>query len=260
MSATAGEHRYAVARAEGRLAVGVFCVLDGAAASHLLASAGFDVVVLDRQHAAVDVATLETLAHRVRSTGATVLVRTAGVDAAELDLTLDLPVHGVVLPDLRDAEEVEAAVARTRYPPRGIRSIGNERTHAVLGTSHDPDADPVVVLLIENRDAVEDVEAMCAVDGVDAVWVGTHDLAADLGLDPEAAVREPPAELRDASERVRAAAVAHGVDFWTTRGAVLADAAGEVERGAAAVVWGVDARLLQGAARDALAAFRQATS
>jgi 4-hydroxy-2-oxoheptanedioate aldolase len=252
-------HRYAAAMAEGRLALGVFCVLDGYAASHVLATAGFDLVVFDRQHAAFDWSALENLCFRVRATDAAVFVRTASRDSAELDLTLDLPVDGIVVPNVTSAAEAAEAVRAARLPPTGTRSLGNERNQTVLGVGYDAIPEPMVALLVEHPGAVDEIEAISATPGVGALWVGTHDLAAAMGLDPVAAVAQPPAPLVEATRRVQAAAAAHGTHFWTTRAAALRDAAGEREHGATAAIWGVDVRMLADAARDAVQRFRDAT-
>lgn len=252
-------NRYDEAVEAGRLALGAFSVLDGYAPSHLLATAGFDYVIFDRQHAAFTWPQLENLCYRVSATGAAVFVRTAGRDAAELDLTLDLPVDGVVLPDVASVADVEEAVALTHLPPRGRRSLGNERNLVVQGRGYAEQTDPRLVLLIETVEAVEAIDDICAVDGVGAVWVGTHDLAAAMGLDPGGAVTDPPQQLTDAVARVREAARASGVHFWTSRAAVQRDAAAEQAAGATAVMWGVDARFLAQAVREAVDAYRTAT-
>src|SRR5215472_1274183 len=105
-------NRYANALAEGRQALGVFCCLDGPSVAHVFASAGFDFVVIDKQHTAFTWPDLESLCFRVRSTGAGVFVRTASFDAAELDLALDLPIDGVVAPNVASLDDARLACAR----------------------------------------------------------------------------------------------------------------------------------------------------
>jgi len=237
--------RYAAALAEGRMAVGVFCALDGLAVSHLFAAVGYDFVIIDLQHAAFTWPEVENMGFRIRSTGAAVFVRTASTEPAEVNLALDLPIDGVVLPNLASFDQAAAAVAQTKFPPAGERSLGNER-HDSLWNAYDA-PDPLVGILVEHRGAVDDIERILAELPIDFVWIGLHDLAASYGIDPHSVSLGGvmPPVLDAAISRTRAAARAHGVRYWAG------------ERGADATISGVDARLVRQAAIDALARTRE---
>jgi 2-keto-3-deoxy-L-rhamnonate aldolase RhmA len=242
-------NRYANALAAGRQALGVFCCLDGSSVAHVFASAGFDFVVIDKQHATFTWPDLESLCFRVRSTSAGVFVRTASFDAPELDLALDLPVDGVVVPNVSSLDDARLACARCKYPPHGTRSIGNERHEATFGVSHEPE--PLVGLLVESVGAVDAIDPILEL-GVDFVWVGLHDLAGSMGLDPVAGDprRGIPEPVRVAVEKVRRAARAHATAFWGIAG---------MHEDAAAVIAGVDARLVRRTAEETVASFRRGT-
>jgi len=237
--------RYATALAEGRTAFGVFCVLDGLAVSHLFASVGYDFVVLDLQHTAFTWPDVENACFRIRSTGAAVFLRTASTEPAEVNLALDLPIDGVILPNVASFDHAAAAVAQTRFPPAGERSLGNERHDTIWHAYSAPDA--LVGLLVEHRGAVEEIERILGELAVDFVWIGVHDLAASYGLDPHAVVvgGAMPDELARAIARTRDAARASGVRYWAG------------EPGADAAIAGVDARIVRQAAIDALAHVRE---
>jgi 4-hydroxy-2-oxoheptanedioate aldolase len=243
---TAVQHRYAVARAEGRTALGMICCLDGAAPSHILASAGFDFVLLDRQHAAYTWPELESMAYRVRATGAGVFVRTMGVSPEELNLTIDLPIDGIMLPNIASLAEARDAMSICRFPPTGRRSVGNARTGAILGANYRSMPDPLVGLLIVDIGAVEAIEEIVELPGLDFVFVGPHDLAGTMGLEPNT---EPvrPAPVAAAIERVEQAVERAGIPYWIWGNDVAA-----VERALvgepAAVMWSIDAEVLRGAA------------
>ena len=241
--------RYQAALDEGRPAFGVFCALDGYAVTHLFAAVGFDFVIIDRQHAAYTWPEIENMAFRIRSTGAAVFVRTADTSPAEVNLALDLPIDGVILPNIASFEEARAAVAQTKFAPAGERSLGNER-HDAIGQAYSQ-PDPIVGMLVEHPGAVAEVERIFAELPIDFCWVGVHDLSALMGIDPHSVVSDGvvqpfPEELVAAIDRVRAAARAHGVRFWGS------------EPGADAIMCGVDARIVRNAARDALERARTA--
>ena len=235
--------RYQSALDDGRPAFGAFCALDGYAVSHLFAAAGCDFVIIDRQHAAYTWPEVENMAFRIRSTGAAVFIRTASTEPAEVNLALDLPIDGVILPNIASFDEARAAVAQTKFPPAGERSLGNERHDAIWEAYSQPD--PLVGMLVEHPGAVAEIERIFSELPIDFCWVGVHDLSALMGFDPHAVVAggvvQPfPDELVEAIDRVRAAARAHGVRFWGA------------EPGADAIMIGVDARIVRNAVGQAL--------
>jgi 2-keto-3-deoxy-L-rhamnonate aldolase RhmA len=232
--------RYQQALDEGRMAFGVFCALDGYAVSHLFAAVGYDFVIIDLQHAAFTWPEIENMCFRIRGEGASVFLRTASTEAAEVNLALDLPIDGVILPNISSLAEARAAFAPTRFPPDGERSLGNERHDTIWQAYSSPD--PLVGMLVEHVGAVAEIEQIFAELPVDFCWIGTHDLSASMGLDPHAVVAggQVPPVLTAAIDRIRAAARANGVRFWAP------------EPGADATITGVDARIVRQAAIDAL--------
>lgn len=236
--------RYTTALDEGRMALGVFCALDGFAVSHLFASVGYDFVIIDLQHAAFTWPDVENMCFRIRSTGAAVFLRTASTEPAEVNLALDLPIDGVILPNIASFAHAAAAVAQTKFPPAGERSLGNERHDTIWQAYAAPDS--LVGMLVEHSGAVADIERILAELPIDFVWIGLHDLAASYGIEPHSVVvgGAMPPELGAAVTRTRDAARANGVRYWAG------------EPGADATIAGVDARIVRQAAIDALARVR----
>jgi 4-hydroxy-2-oxoheptanedioate aldolase len=234
--------RYQEALAEGRTALGVFCCLDGYSVSHIFAAAGYDFVIIDLQHAAYTWPELENMCFRIRSAGASVFLRTASQDGAEINLALDLPIDGLVIPNIASVAQARAALAHTKFPPAGERSLGNERHDTIWSAYSQPDA--IIGMLVEHKDAVASIEEIFDL-GMQFAWVGLHDLAASMGIDPHSVLHPPnPPEFTAAIERIRAAAQAKGVPYWGP------------EPGSAATLAAVDARVVRRAADDALAATR----
>ncbi len=234
--------RYRDGLAAGRPVCGAFCALDGFATSHILASAGYDFLILDRQHAAYTWPDLENLCFRIRGEGASAFIRTASVDEDEVNLALDLPIEGVVLPNVASAEEARIALGRTKWAPDGCRSLGNERHDAIWDAYSQPD--PLAGFLIEHPGAVEDIDEICELRP-DFLWIGTHDLSQLMGFDPHQAVDRGviPPPLAKAIERIQQAAARHDVVLW-----------GGPDRRARFA--GVDARMFRQIALDTLAQAR----
>jgi 4-hydroxy-2-oxoheptanedioate aldolase len=232
--------RYQQAVEAQRIAYGVFCALDGYSVSHIFASVGYDFAIIDLQHAAYTWPEIENMCFRIRSEGASVFLRTASTEPAEVNLALDMPVDGIVLPNISSLAAARAAFAETKFPPDGVRSLGNERHDTIWQAYSTPE--PLVGMLVEHTGAVAEIEQIFSELPVDFAWVGTHDLSASMGFDPHDVVAggQVPAELTAAIDRIRAAARASGVKFWAA------------EPGADATITGVDARIVRQAAIDAL--------
>ena len=236
-------NRYTSGLEEGRPILGVFCCLDGFSVSHILAKAGYDFLLFDRQHAAYSWPELEQMCFRIQSEGAAAFIRTASAAQQEIDLALDLPVDGIVIPNVASYDEAAQAVALTKYPPVGIRSVGNERHEAIRDVGQL--GDPLVGLLIEHPGAVDAIDEILGLD-VDFAWVGTHDLAALMGMEPwDPQTGEMPGELEKALDRVRRSAQAHGVTFWQPPGP-----------GVPVGIADVDARRVRQAAEQAVAKWK----
>jgi 4-hydroxy-2-oxoheptanedioate aldolase len=237
-------NRYRDGVTAGRQVLGAFCCLDGYSLPHILAAVGFDFLVFDRQHAAYSWPELEQMCFRARAAGASTFIRVASSEEAEINLALDLPVDGIVIPNVTSADEARRARRFAKFPPEGERSAGNER-HAATRDVYDL-PEPLVGLLIEHRLAVEAIDEILKLS-FDFVWVGTHDLAYSMGLEPQDAVGggELAPALAAAVARVQRAAAAQATPYWEP-------ASDEAAIGIA----GVDARIVRQAAEQALARWR----
>ena len=183
---------------QGQPCHGLWSLLPGVVTAEVLARTGADYVVVDLQHGAVAEADLPGIAGAVRAAGSVPLVRTRSPLFADVGRPLDLGAVGVIVPNVRDAEHAREVVAATRYAPAGGRSIGR------LSGGADQ---PLVVLMVETATALEDLDALLAVPGLDGVYVGPGDLSLSLGLDGT----DRRAELRAVLSSIIARAVGAGV-------------------------------------------------
>ena len=213
--------------AAGQACHGVWSSLPGAVTAELLARTGVDFVVVDLQHGALAEAELPGVAAAIGAAGAVPLVRTRSPFFADVGRPLDLGARGVVVPNVRDADHAREVVAACRYAPDGGRSIGR------LSGGADQ---PLVIVMVESATALDDLDAVLAVEGIDGIYVGPGDLSLSLGLTGD----DRRAELRDVLSsivaRARAAGVPVGVHAYTG-----ADAAGYAAEGATIVTVAADA-------------------
>lgn len=175
------------ALAEGREVHGVIASLPVAASIELIAEAGFDFVVIDTEHVLINPETVEHMIRTAESYRLTPLVRVADADPKTLLRLLDGGAQGVVLPQVEDAETLERAVAACKYAPEGERSLNAGRPGAFGKTSLadyvvEANREIMVVAMIESRRGVAEIEAICAVPGLDMVLEGAADLSQSLGV------------------------------------------------------------------------------
>lgn len=152
---------------------GLWSLLPGVVSAEVLARTGPDFVVVDLQHGAVTEVELPGVATAIRAAGSVPLVRTRSPLFADVGRPLDLGAGGVIVPNVRDASHAREVVAATRYAPAGGRSIGR------LSGGADQ---PLVIVMVETATALDDLDAILAVEGLDGVYVGPGDLSLSLGL------------------------------------------------------------------------------
>ena len=183
---------------DGRRCHGVWSLLPGSVTGEVLARTGADYVVVDLQHGASSEAELPGVAAAITGAGSVPLVRTRSPSFADVGRPLDLGARGVIVPSLRDAVHAREVVAACRYAPTGTRSIGR------LSAGADQ---PLVIAMVETASALDDLDALLAVEGLDGVYVGPGDLGLSLGLTGE----DRRGELREVLGSIIVRAVAAGV-------------------------------------------------
>jgi 4-hydroxy-2-oxoheptanedioate aldolase len=166
--------------------VGGWLQLPGSATAEIMGTVGFGFVCLDQQHGLIGDDALLPMLQALAATGTPAVVRVQANDAAAIGRALDRGAAGVLVPLVGGAEEAASAVAACHHPPRGTRSYGPTR----LAWAPLP-ADPICIVMIETVEAVEQAEAIAAVEGLDAVFVGPSDLALSAGLPLSAQLDDP---------------------------------------------------------------------
>lgn len=164
--------------------VGYWVMLDAPPATERIARVGYDYVVLDAQHGLLSTrGVLDGLMAIDAAGSATVgLVRVEANNATPIGRALDAGAAGVIVPLVDTAEDAAQAVRAARYPPTGIRSYGPARSGLRIGpVPAEADAATVVLAMIETRQGLENVAAICATPGLDGIYVGPSDLCLAVG-------------------------------------------------------------------------------
>lgn len=191
----------------GELVVNGWLSTDSAYLAETLSHAGFDCITVDLQHGMFDVAGAIALLQGVALGPAVPMARTPRLEAAVVGKLLDAGAQAIICPAVDTAAEAADFVAMCAYPPVGVRSYGPAR--ASLASEADSFS-PMTWAMIESAPALDHLEEIVAVAGLDAVYVGPNDLALALGA-PAGTVR-PPKVVLDAMQRIIGAA--HRAGLW----------------------------------------------
>lgn len=243
-----------VMRAGGPAACG-WISMESTYLAEVLSYAGYDAVTVDLQHGMFGIDRAVALLQAVSAGPAVPLARCPGLDEATIGKLLDAGAYGIICPNIETAEQAARLVSACRYPPLGTRSFGPSRGLLYGGADYVRHADDTVLCLamIESAPALDQLEAVLAVPGLDGVYVGPNDLAMSYGETPGLA--EPGPLVAAALERVAAAARAAG--RWA--GVFCADV-GTARRMAALgyhlITPGNDAGILRAAVAARIAALR----
>lgn len=241
--------------AQGQVTVGHWLSFPSPSVAELMASFGMDWLLIDTEHGPASYETVEDMIRAMRGTQVVPLIRVAGNDPVLIKKALDRGAYGVIVPLVNTAEEAEAAVQACRYPPAGIRGIaGTRETRYGLdlrGYFDRWNDDVLVVIQVETRAALDNIDAIASVPGVDVLFIGPNDLSAALGLFQQF---DHP-EFKAAVQRILQAADRHGI----AAGYMASDADSVLARareGFRFIAAGTDARLLAGATASTYRAIR----
>ncbi len=172
----------------GGKALGSWLHLSSPIAAEIVALAGYDFVVIDHEHGPGHYLDATALLHAVSATPAATLIRVPSNDTVHLKRALDTGVDGVVIPYICTAEEAKRAVDACNYPPTGSRGMAHALCRAsdyglraeeyISGLPENL----TIVCMVETPEAMRNISDIAAIDGIDVIFVGIHDLAASMGI------------------------------------------------------------------------------
>ncbi|HSG89672.1 MAG TPA: aldolase/citrate lyase family protein [Pseudomonadales bacterium] len=195
---------------DGVVSLGAWCSIPDALAMEAVCGLGFDWVCIDMQHGCMGYESAVQLIRAADLKGVTPVVRVPWNEPGIIGRVLDAGALGLIVPMIEGADDARAVVDAARYPPLGRRSFGPTRVGLRDGRDYFATANDrvAVIPMIETRGALDQIDAIVAVPGVDAVFIGPYDLSVALGLPP--GENDGEAAFDDALARVVAACAAAG--------------------------------------------------
>ena len=240
------------ALAAKRAQIGLWCSLSSNYAVEAVAGAGFDWLLLDMEHSPNDLTDVLSQLQAAAPYPTSAVVRLPWNDFVATKRMLDIGAQSVLFPYVQNAEEARQAVASTRYPPAGIRGVAGATRATRFGRIKDyakhAHEEICVLVQVETKEALEHLESIADVEGVDGVFIGPADLHASLGYPGDVANPAVLPIIDDAIKRIRARGKAPGILYADEKLARR-----YLELGALFVAVGADVGLLARGA-DALAA------
>jgi 4-hydroxy-2-oxoheptanedioate aldolase len=200
---------------EGKPQIGIWSSFSSHIVVEVLAGAGFDWVLLDTEHSPNELPMVQSQLHAMTGGSATAIVRPAWNDMVLIKRYLDIGAQTLLLPYVQTVEEAQNAVRYTRYPPQGVRGVAGSTRAAGYGRIKDymkrAHGELCVLVQAETRLALKNLEAIAAVEGIDGVFIGPNDLAADLGHLGNWQHADVWQAMEDAAKRIRKAGKAPGI-------------------------------------------------
>ena len=166
--------------------LGTWIQIGHPACAEVLARVGFDWICVDLEHGVIDLETTANIFRAVSGFDCVPVARLPLNDPVWIHRVLDAGARGLIIPMVKTAVEAEAAVREAKYPPRGVRGFGYSRanTHGMDFESYITSANDEIamVMQIEHKDAMANLDAILQVDGVDGVFIGPLDLSGSMGI------------------------------------------------------------------------------
>jgi 4-hydroxy-2-oxoheptanedioate aldolase len=229
--------------------------IPSAFAAETMAQQAWDSLTIDMQHGMVDYQTMLSMLQAISTTSVVPMVRVPWLEPGIIMKSLDAGAYGVICPMVNTREEAQRLVAYTSYAPRGSRSFGPLRASMYAGADYPEHADTTIVrfAMIETAQALDNLDAILSVEGLDAIYVGPSDLSLSLGCKPSIEQPEPKAAqaIDHIVERAKAHGVVAGIHNFTPETAL-----GRVAKGFRFVTIGADTRMLVSGSQAALARMR----
>jgi 4-hydroxy-2-oxoheptanedioate aldolase len=192
-------------------AVNGWLAIPNSFAAEVMAHQGWDSLTIDMQHGVIDYAAMVTMLQAISTTATVPIVRVPWLEPGILMKTLDAGAYAVICPMVNTREDAQKLVAYTNYAPKGTRSFGPVRATLYGGADYPTAANDTIVrfAMIETAQALDNLDAILSVEGIDAIYIGPSDLSLSLGCKPVFDDVDPKAA--QAMDHILERAKAHGV-------------------------------------------------
>jgi 4-hydroxy-2-oxoheptanedioate aldolase len=223
--------------------------------AEVMAHQGWDSLTIDLQHGVVDYQAMVGMLQAISTTATVPVVRVPWLEPGIIMKALDAGAYAIICPMINTREDAQKLVAYSHYAPRGTRSFGPVRALLYGGADYPAEANDTIVTfaMIETAQALDNLDDILAVEGLDAIYIGPSDLSLALGCKPTFDDVEP--KVAQAIEHILARAQAHGVVAGIHNGRPDV-ARARIAKGFRFTTVSSDARLMAAGAQDVLAAMR----
>jgi 4-hydroxy-2-oxoheptanedioate aldolase len=236
--------------------IGLWSALCSNIVAEMIAGAGFDWILIDMEHAPNELPNVLSQLQAMATGTAEPIIRCPWNDFVQIKRILDIGARSILVPFVQNAEEARKAVAATRYPPLGIRGVSvapRANRYGAVNDYHSKAHEDICVLVqVETRAAIKEIESIASVEGVDGIFIGPSDLAADYGHLGNPKHPEVQAAFADACARIRAKGKAPGLLTSDPN-----EAKSYLQQGFEFVAVGSDAGILANSAKKLAADFKQ---
>jgi len=241
--------------ASGSAAVNGWLAIPNSFAAETMAHQGWDSLTVDMQHGVVDYQAMVTMLQAVSTTETVPMVRVPWLEPGILMKALDAGAYGVICPMVNSRADAQNLVAWTHYAPQGTRSFGPVRALLYGGADYPQHANETILTLamIETAKALDNLDDILSVEGLDAVYIGPSDLSLSLGCAPAMDDVEP--KVAQAIDHILERAKAHGV-VAGVHNASAESALKRIAKGFQFVTVSSDARLIAAGSQAVIARMR----
>ena len=238
-----------------RAAVNGWLALANSFSAEVMAHQGWDTLTIDLQHGVVDYQAMVTMLQAISTTPTVPVVRVPWLEPGIIMKSLDAGAYGIICPMVNTREDAQKLVAYSHYAPRGTRSFGPVRALYYGGADYPEKANDTVVVfaMIETAQALDNLDAILSVEGLDAVYIGPSDLSLALGCKPTFDDVDPKAA--QAIDHILARAQAHGIKAGIHNGRPDV-AKARIAKGFRFVTVSSDARILAAGSQQLLGEMR----
>ncbi len=199
----------------GKQQIGLWSSLSSNYSVEVIAGAGFDWILLDTEHSPNDLESVLTQAQAAAPYATSTIARVPWNDMVTIKRFLDIGLQTLLIPYVCSVKEAKDAVAYTRYPPAGVRGVAGSTRATRFGRVKDyarrAHEELCVLVQVETEDALDQLEGICAVDGVDGVFIGPADLHASMGYTGETNNPKVVPVIEDAIRRIAKCGKAPGI-------------------------------------------------
>ena len=239
--------------ADGKRQMGLWIAMAHATSAEIASKAGFDFCLIDGEHAPNDIPLVLDQVRAIGCGSAAAAARVPVGDTRIIKQYLDLGVQTLIVPMIDTSEQARAIVAATRYPPEGVRGVGAAMARAsnfgeIVDVTTTANAQICLFVQAESKKSVENIDEIAGVEGVDGVFIGPADMAADMGLPGQTGHPDVQAAVKHCFERIHAAGKKVGIIAFDEHQVRI-----YVDNGADFVAVGGDTALLAKAIRGAAA-------